>query len=61
MDLEDETGKATKVVVDERVSLLEAVANKGVTKQPYGIRIYNQKYYTVSSDAEKGTIYLKKV
>jgi hypothetical protein len=61
MEIEDANGKTSKVVVDERVSLVEALANKGVSKQPYGIRIYNQKYYPVNFDAEKGTLYLKKV
>lgn len=61
MEMEDEVGKKNKVIVDERVSLLEALGNKGVSKQPYGIRIYNQKYYPVNFDGEKGTLYLKKV
>jgi hypothetical protein len=61
MEVEDASGKVVKTIVDERVSLLEALNNKGVSKQPYGIRIYNQKYYPVNFDAEKGTLYLKKV
>lgn len=51
--------KTHKVVVDERVNLLEALANKGVCKNKAGIRLYNQKYYTVHSD--DNTLYLKKV
>ena len=50
-----------KVVVDERVNLLEAISNHGVCKNKAGIRLYNQKYYTVRYDQENETIYLKKV
>jgi hypothetical protein len=64
--LEDETNpaKTHSVVVDERVNLLEALQNKGVAKNKAGIRLYNQKYYTVNFD--EGTngntiLYLKKV
>lgn len=60
-EMEDETGNKKKVVVDERVSLVEALGNNGVSKQPYGIRIYNQKYYPVRFDAQKNSLYLKKV
>ena len=66
-DLEDENGKVTPIIVDERVSLLEALANNGVPKRPEGIRLYNQKYYSVnfqpSFAGEKGCCawYLKKV
>lgn len=50
--LEDENdpSKHHEVLVDERVILLEALANKGVAKDKAGIRLYNQKYYTVSYD-----------
>jgi hypothetical protein len=49
------------VVVDERVNLLEALSNKGVTKNKAGIRLYNQKYYPVRYDEDSSTLYLKKV
>jgi hypothetical protein len=48
--------------VDERVNLLDALANKGVCKtNKAGIRLYNQKYYSVRYDEENLTLYLKKV
>ncbi len=47
-DLEDDKGQVTKIIVDERVNLLEAIGNKGVAKHPEGIRLYNQKYYPVN-------------
>ena len=58
--------KTHNIVVDERVNLLEALANKGVAKNKAGIRLYNQKYYTVhyeEADAKKKcpSLYLKKV
>jgi hypothetical protein len=43
------------------VNLLEAIAGKGVCKNPAGIRLYNQKYYAVRYDEESSTLYLKKV
>ncbi len=51
------------IVVDERVILLEAIANKGVPKSKAGIRLYNQKYYLVrfSDDNNVKLFYLKKV
>ena len=50
------------IVVDERVILLEAIANKGVPKSKAGIRLYNQKYYLVrfSDDNNVKLFYLKK-
>jgi hypothetical protein len=62
-ELEDENDpdKKHNVVVDERANLLEALANNGVAKNKAGIRLYNQKYYTVRTDPESGTLYLKKV
>lgn len=62
-ELEDEKDptKKHKVLVDERVNLLEALENNGVAKNKAGIRIYNQKYYTVHWDANTNTLYLKKV
>lgn len=49
-------------MVDERVNLLDALANKGVCKaSKAGIRLYNQKYYPVRYDEENNTLYLKKV
>jgi hypothetical protein len=66
-ELEDDKDPSKKhnVVVDERVNLLEAVANSGVAKHKEGIRLYNQKYYTVNYEAADSkafsTMYLKKV
>ena len=34
--------------------------NKGVCKHHAGLRIYNQKYYPVHFDADKGSWYVKK-
>jgi hypothetical protein len=50
--LEDENNPNVKhkIVVDEAANLLDALANKGVTKNKAGIRIYNQKCYTVHWD-----------
>ena len=61
--LEDEKDPNVKhnVVVDERVNLLEALGNHGVSKNKAGIRLYNQKYYTVREDEQNQTRYLKKV
>ena len=66
--LEDENNPDLKhnIVVDERVNLLEALANKGVSKHKEGIRLYNQKYYTVHYEEPAGNkpftcLYLKKV
>ena len=66
-DLEDDNGKVTQIIVDERVALLEALAKNGVPQRPEGIRLYNQKYYSVSFSELKGfegvskAWYLKKV
>ena len=63
--LEDDKGKINKIIVDERVNLLEALANNGTCpKHPEGIRLYNQKYYPVNFEVGKDTFtkfYLKKV
>ena len=58
---EEDPDKTHNVVVDERANLLEALNNKGVCKNKAGIRLYNQKYYTVRFDEESKTLYLKKV
>lgn len=67
-DIEDpkDPNKKTKIVVDERANLIDALAHKGVTSHPAGIRLYNQKYYMVHYDYEENnpksikTLYLKK-
>lgn len=62
-EYEDEKNQKHQVVVDERILLLEALANHGVPKNPVGIRLYNQKYYLVRP-SEEGSVrhyYLKKV
>ncbi len=60
VDAED-PNKTHNVIVDERANLIDALHNKGVCKNPAGIRLYNQKYYTVRYDEESQTLYLKKV
>jgi hypothetical protein len=50
-----------KIIVDERVNLLDALKNKGVTKNKEGLRLYNQKYYLSNYDAELSHCYYKKV
>jgi hypothetical protein len=37
------------------------MANQGRPKHPAGLRLYNQKYYTVRVDENGSLIYLKKV
>jgi hypothetical protein len=49
------------VVVDERTVLLETLSNKGVPKSKTGIRLYNQKYFSVRFDEANHRLYLKKV
>lgn len=49
------------IVVDERANLVEALGNNGVPKAKAGIRLYNQKYYTVRIDEASKSYYLKKV
>jgi hypothetical protein len=60
--LEDENNpnQKHKILVEEGANLLEALGNNGVAKNKAGIRIYNQKYYTVHWDDETKTLYLKK-
>lgn len=62
-EIEDEKDPNVKhnIVVDERTNLLEALGNRGVTKNKAGIRLYNQKYYPVRYDEDSSTLYLKKV
>jgi len=68
-ELEDENNPNVKhkVVVDEKVNLVEALGNSGVAKNKAGIRLYNQKYYTTRFDFDPKSpddfkkIYLKKV
>lgn len=62
-EIEDENDpkKMNKIVVEEGKNLVEAINGKGVTKHPAGIRLYNQKYYTVNFDVEDQLLYLKKV
>jgi hypothetical protein len=64
--LEDDKGNTSNIIVDERVNLIEALANKGTCpKHPEGIRLYNQKYYPVNFEEGTGDqstkLYLKKV
>ena len=51
---------------NQRVNLIDALKNRGVAKHAAGIRLYNQKYFTVNHDPAGGdkaieTTYLKKV
>jgi profilin len=52
--------KTVKHHCDEKKNLLEAVGNKGVTKDAAGVRINGEKYQTVRFDADTKTWYLKK-
>jgi profilin len=62
----NDPNKKNKIVMDERANLLDALAHKGVSSHPAGIRLYNQKYYTVHYDFDEKnpksikTLYLKK-
>ena len=49
------------MVVDEGANFVEAMGNQGRTKHPAGLRLYNQKYYTVNVDEAQNLIYVKKV
>ena len=62
-DQEDEENpdKTTKIVVDEGKNFIDAMEHKGRTSHPAGLRLYNQKYYTVRYDEEDHLLYLKKV
>eukprot|EP00919_Chromeraceae_sp_WS-2016_P058833 GHVR01139809.1.p1 GENE.GHVR01139809.1~~GHVR01139809.1.p1 ORF type:complete len:120 (+),score=0.01 GHVR01139809.1:150-509(+) len=61
-EIEDENDPSKKhnIVVDERINLLEALSNHGVCKNKAGLRLYNQKYYTVRYDSDSQILYLKK-
>ena len=61
--LEDENdpSKTNNVVVDEGANFVEAMGNNGRAKHPAGLRLYNQKYYTVRYDENDQLLYLKKV
>lgn len=50
-----------KIVMDERAAIMDAIAHEGVCKLPGGLRLCNQKYYSVHPDLEKETYYFKKV
>lgn len=60
-EIEDEKDPNVKhtIVVEEGKNFIEAMQNRGVAKHPAGIRLYNQKYYTVNCDDDH--LYLKKV
>ena len=62
-DLEDanDPTKTNTIVVDEGKNFIDAMEHKGVATHPAGIRLYNQKYYTVNYDEEDHHLYLKKV
>lgn len=62
-ELEDENdpNKKNKIVVDEGNNFIDAMQHNGRTSHPAGLRLYNQKYYTVNYDAEDQHLYLKKV
>ena len=48
-------------MVDEGKNFTDAMEHKGRTSHPAGLRLYNQKYYTVRYDEEEHLLYLKKV
>ncbi|CAK66765.1 unnamed protein product (macronuclear) [Paramecium tetraurelia] len=50
----------TKVAYDEKAAFIHALAHKGETGNPAGVRINNQKYYTIQFDGENKSWYLKK-
>ena len=52
--------KLVKHQTDEKKNLLEAINNRGVTKEAAGIRITGEKYMTVRFDGDTKTWYLKK-
>nr|AGE89784.1 profilin [Cryptocaryon irritans] len=52
--------KKVKVKVQERETLLKAISNNGVPSGPAGLRLNNQKFYSVNFDGERRTWYLKK-
>jgi len=62
-EIEDEQDptKTHNIVVEEGKNLIDAMEHNGVTTHPAGIRLYNQKYYTVRYDDNDHLLYLKKV
>lgn len=60
-EIEKEDGSGTeKVEINEFAHLLDAFNNGGRSSMKGGIRLHKEKYYVVSSDAEKGVLYLKR-
>lgn len=49
---------SSRVLIPSFIPL--ALNNKGLSAHPAGVRLNNQKYYTVNYDAEAGTWYAKK-
>lgn len=60
VDIEKEDGSTSKVEVNEFANLLDAFNNKGATSSLAGIRINGEKYFSVSFDADRNVLYLKK-
>ena len=61
VDVPTEDGVGVQPVTINEIDLfLHVVTHDGASNSPAGIRIANEKYFKVSSDAEKGLIYLKK-
>lgn len=57
----EKEGVMHKIVMDERLAVMDAIANEGVCKLPGGLRLCNEKYYSVHPDLEKQSYYFKKV
>jgi profilin len=61
VDVPTEDGAGLQSVAINEIDLfLHIVNNDGASNSPAGIRIANEKYFKVSSDAANGLIYLKK-
>jgi profilin len=59
-EVEKDDGTTTNVQFDEFKNLADAFANNGFTNLPGGIRINNEKYFSVNFDSERNVLYLKK-
>ncbi|CAD8107590.1 unnamed protein product [Paramecium sonneborni] len=50
----------TKVAYDEKTAFVHSITHNGNSGNPAGVRVNNQKYYSVQFDGESKTWYLKK-
>lgn len=60
VEVDKDDGSTETVNVNEFENLLDAFNNSGITSKKGGIRINNEKYFSVSFDGERGVLYLKK-